>query len=95
MHTCKNCGCLASQVSFVSWICTKDETPEYTPPIVEAIQETSVVIQSKSERFFECKTFVHQGKIKYGKEKSGLCDPKLVILLGDFKVETKVKSPCV
>lgn len=58
--------------------------------MIEAVQETSVLIQSSNERFFACRIFVHQGKIKHGNEKSGLCDPKLIICVGEFKVETQV-----
>uniref|UniRef100_A0A336LYI1 CSON008109 protein n=1 Tax=Culicoides sonorensis TaxID=179676 RepID=A0A336LYI1_CULSO len=90
-HSCKNCGCFASKLSYVAWAHTEDEASQYTPPLIEALQESdmSVTIKSNHERLFNCKIFIHHAKIMNGNVRNGMCNPKVVFCVGDFKAETK------
>lgn len=92
IHSCLNCGCFSSRISHVTWICVKDEKPEYIPPIIETIQETSILIKCSNERVFSCKIFAHCGKIKHAYKYDSLSYLRLIVCIGNVKVEATVNS---
>ena len=70
------------------WVGSDKELNEWLPP--NTLEVSPSKINFSVEKFFIAKIYVHQTKIRPGIDKSGLCDPKLVVFYQNLSVKTKV-----
>lgn len=70
------------------WIGSDKELNEWLPPNTLEISPSKV--NFSVEKYFTGKVYVHQTKIRPGVDKSGLCDPKLMVFYQNLSVKTKV-----
>lgn len=88
MHSCLKCGCFYGKFEVLMWIGSDKEVNEWLPQnVIElGINKVNFTV----ERYYKLNVFVHQAKIQPGFDKSGLCDPKLVIVANGMHEKTKV-----
>jgi hypothetical protein len=73
---------------FIMWIGSEKEVNEWLPQ--SALALASNKINFTAELYHKCNVYVHQAKVQPGIDKSGLCDPKLMIVLNGQHDSTKV-----
>lgn len=88
IHSCWNCGCVFGKFDVLLWIGSDKELHEWLPQ--NAVEVSTNKINFMYERYFTCKVYVHQTKIRPGADKSGLCDPKLNVFYDGSWEKTKV-----
>lgn len=71
------------------WAGSDKEIHEWLPQ--NAVEVTPNKIKFMNEKFFTCKVYVHQAKIRPGADQTGLCDPKLNVFYERYHEKTKVK----
>jgi FerB (NUC096) domain len=90
IHSCDHCGCFFGKLEMFMWIGSDNEVTKWLPQ--NATEVNASKVNFTVERFFKCNAFVHQAKIQPGADKSGLCDPRLVITTNGLNESTKVFS---
>lgn len=87
-HTCFSCGCVFGKFEALTWIGSDKEKNEWMPE--KTIEISFNKISFSVEKYFKCNVYVHQAKIRPGSDKSGLCDPKLIVYYDSKCEKTKV-----
>lgn len=87
-HSCFDCGCIFGKFDGYLWAGSDKEMHEWLPQ--NAVEVSANKINFMYEKYFTCKVYVHQTKIRPGADKSGLCDPKLNVFLDGNWDKTKV-----
>lgn len=89
-HSCFDCGCVFGQFEVLIWIGSDKEKNEWIPQ--KTIELSMNKMSFSIEKYFKCNVYVHQAKIRPGNDKSGLCDPKLVVYYDSKCEKTKVSD---
>lgn len=85
-HSCKICGCLSGKADISCWIGTEQEIYDSIPDGWKIGQSVMEPLESTN---FKCNLYIHQGKIRPGSDKNGLCDARIDGILGKFIGKTK------